>query len=216
MVMSEGMLGFHKSITSGTFNVYQCPIGKYAKVIINVAAEVVGNVDCTLQISPTSAPLDEHTFQKENLNSVNNGFIRTAVILTSEEWISYTTTAAGVTVTVDGIEFLNNSKEVSENLLVNANTETVLYEAPTDETVTINTTVSGVLSGLVNSATTKLYVSATNASGGSLLLVNSINAGRTGYEYSGLVLTSGQKLILVTTNIVGNLAVRVHGFRRDV
>ena len=92
----------------------------------------------------------------------------------------------------------------------------MLYEAPVDETVTINTTVTGVLSGTVNSATTKLYVSTTNVSGGGLLLVNSVNSGRTGYEYSGLVLTSGQKLILVTTNIVGNLAVRVHGFRRDV
>ncbi len=214
--MSEGMLGFHKSITSGTFNVYQCPVGKYAKVIINVAADVIGNVDCVLHISPTTMPTDIHTFQKESLNSVNNGFIRTAVILTSEDWLSYTTTAAGVTVTVDGIEFLTNSKEISEQLLVSTNTETVLYEAPVDETVTINTTVTGVLSGTVNSATTKLYVSTTNASGGGLLLVNSVNSGRTGYEYSGLVLTSGQKLILVTTNIVGNLAVRVHGFRRGV
>lgn len=214
--MSEGMLGFHKSITAGTFNVYQCPVGKYAKVIINVAADIAGNVGCTLQISPTSTPTDIHTFQRENLNSVNNGFIRTAVILTAGEWVSYTTTDAGVTVTVVGIEFLTNSKEISEKYLVIANTETVLYEAPVGETVTINTTVSGVLSGLVNSATTKLYASTTNASGGSLLIVNSVNAGRTGYEYSGLVLTSGQKLILVTTSIVGKLAVRVHGFRRDV
>ena len=214
--MSEGMLGFHKSITSGTFNVYQCPAGKYAKVIVNVSASVVGNVPCTLQISPTSAPTDVHTFQRENLNSVNNGFIRTAVILTSEEWLSYTTTAAGVTVTVCGIEFVTNSKEISESLLISSNTETLLYETPVDETVTINATVSGVLSGLINSATTKLYVSETNASGGSLLLINSVNAGRTGYEYTGLVLTSGQKLILVTTDLVGNLAVRVHGFRRDV
>lgn len=214
--MSEGMLGFHKSITAGTFNVYECPAGKYAKVIINVAADISGSVGCTLHISPTNTPTDVHTFQRENLNSINNGFIRTAVILTAGEWLSYTTTSAGVTVTVDGIEFLTNSKEISEQLLISTNVETVLYEAPVDETVTVNATLSGVLSGVVNSATTKLYVSTTNASGGGLILVNTINAGRTGYEYSGLILTSGQKLILVTTNLVGNLAVRVHGFRRDV
>ena len=214
--MSEGMLGFHKAITAGTFNVYECPAGKYAKVIINVAADVVGSVGCTLQISPTNTPTDIHTFQRENLNSINNGFIRTAVILTAGEWISYTTTDAGITVTVDGIEYITNSKEVSDKLLISTNTETVLYEAPASETVTINTTISGVLSGTVNSATTKLYLSTTNASGGGLILLNTINAGRTGYEYSGLMLTSGQRLILVTTNLVGNLAVRVHGFRRDV
>ena len=216
MVMSEGMLAFHKSITSGTFNVYQCPAGKYAKVIINVSADVIGNVDCILHISANTMPTDIHTFQKESLNSVNNGFIRTAVVLAAGEWISYTTTAAGVTVIVDGIEFVTNSKEIASQLLIDSNTETVLYTAPVDETVTINTTISGVKTGLVNSANTKLYISSTNASGGGLLISNAINSGRTGYEYTGLVLTSGQKLILVTTDIVGKLSVRVHGFRRNV
>ncbi len=214
--MSEGMLGFHKSITSGTFNVYQCPVGKYAKVTVNVAADILGSVGCTLFVSPTSTPTDEHTFQKESLNSISNGFTRTAVILNSGEWLSYATTAAGITVVVDGLEYLTNSKEIAETQIVTTNTEVILYEAPVDEVVTINATVTGIHSGAVNSATAKLYVSTTNASAGALLLANTIGAGKTGFEYSGLMLSSGQKLIMVTTNIVGSLTTRVHGFRRDV
>ena len=215
MVMSEGLLGSHKSITSGTFNVYECPADKYAKVIVNVSADVVGNTGCVLHISPTSTPTEAHTFQKENLNSINNGFIRTAVILTEGEWLSYTTTGAGINISVIGLEYTTNTKEIATTSLVTTNTEVVLYEAPVDETVTINTTVSAAMTG-VNSATTKLYVSSTNASGGTLLVTNNINAGRSGFEYTGLSLSDGQKLILVTTNIVGQLATRVHGFRRDV
>ena len=127
---------------------------------------------------------------------------------------------AGVTVTVVGLEFVTNTKEIKSTFALLANNEFVLYEAPVGETATINTTVTSRLGGLptdqrVGSATTKLYVSTTNASGGRLLLTNSRNAGRTGYEYSGLVLTSGQKLILVSSNLSGQLICRVHGFRRD-
>ena len=215
MVMSAGRLGFHKSISAGTYNVYECPAGSYANVVINVIAEVTGSVAIKLFSSPTNTPINTHTIQVESVNSIKNGFTRANIILSAGEWVSYETTGGGVTVTVTGIEYTSNSKEIVDVQLLTTNTEVVLYECLTDNVATINATVTGTGEAITSSSTNKLYLSTTNASGGSLLMASNINSSKTGFEYTGIILSAGQKLILVTSNIVGNIATRVHGCRRD-
>lgn len=214
MVMSAGKLGSHRAITSGTYSVYQCTTGNYAKAVINVIGELTGEASVKLFISPTNSPLATHTIHLDNLNSIKKGFTRTGIILKSDEWISYSTTAEGVTVTVSGVEYPTDGKEVSANQLISTDTEVLLYECPASTVATINAVVSGTGEAVTSSVVAKLYITNTNASGGSLLMVQNINSGETGFEYSGIILSAGQKLVMVTTNIIGNIATKVHGFTR--
>ena len=214
--MSAGKLGAHRAITSGTYPVYQCPVNNYAKVVVSVIGEVVGEARVKLYISPTNSPLVTHTIQLDNINSIKRGFSRSNIVLKSGEWLSYSTTSEGVTVTVSGIEYPTDNKEIGASQVVNSDTEVVLYECPVDSVATINAVITGT-GELVNSAAlAKLYITNTNASGGSLLMVQNINSGETGFEYSGIILSSGQKLVLVTSSTVGNIATRVHGFTRSI
>lgn len=214
MVMSVGKLGSHRAITLGTYPVYQCPTGNYVKAVINVIGEVVGEAKVRLFISPTNSPTATHTIHLDNINSIKKGFTRTGIILKSDEWLSYSTSVEGITVTISGVEYPTDGMEVSSSQLVTTDTETLLYECPTDTVATINATVSGTGEAVTSSVLSKLYITNTNASGGSLLMVQNINSGETGFEYSGIILSAGQKLVMVTTNITGNIATKVHGFTR--
>lgn len=213
--MSSGRLGYHKALTAGVNNVYQCPDGYYSKIVVNVVGDITGSAKVKLFISPTNTPLDTHVVQVENLNSVNNGFIRSAVIMSSGEWLSYYSSVSNITVSVNGVELPTNNKEIAIYKSISTNTEEVLYEVANDKVSTINATISSIGDTVSSSSNVKLYVSNTNASGGSLLYNGSVNSSRTGFEYTGLILSSGQKLILVTTNIAGTLSTRVQGFTRD-
>lgn len=212
--MSAGKLGSHRAITSGIFPVYQCPTGNYTKAVVNVIGELSGEAKIKLFISPTNSPTEVNTIQLESLNSIKKGFTRTGVILKSDEWLSYSTSAEGITVTVSGVEYPTDSKEIGNSQLLSTNTEVILYECPASTVATVNITVTGTGGVSASSATTRLYITTTNASGGSLLMIQDINSGETGFEYSGIILSAGQKVVMVTTNIVGNIAARVHGFTR--
>lgn len=213
--MSSGKLGSHKAVSSGTYNVYEVPADTYTKAVITVVGEISGSAKIKLFVSPTNSPTDVHTIQIENLTTINNGFDRTAVILPAGSWVSYYTSASGITVTVTGVEYPTNSVEISNPSLITASGEYVLYTTPADTIACVNVGVSGVSTTTNDSASTKMYLSTTNASGGSLLVNNDVGGFNTGYEKTGLRLSSGEKVILVVSNLTGQLATRVQGFEGD-
>jgi hypothetical protein len=213
--MSSGKLGSHKAITSGTYNVYEVPADTYAKVVITVVGEISGSSKVKLFVSPTNTPTDIHTIQIENLTTINNGFDRTAIILPAGSWVSYYTSTSGITVTVTGVEYPTNSVEISNTALITTNGEYVLYSTPPDTVACVNAGISGVNAATNDSATTKMYLSTTNASGGSLLVNNTVGGFNTGYEKTGIRLSAGQKVILVVSSLTGQLATRVQGFEGE-
>lgn len=210
--MSSGKLGTHKAIASGTYNVYEVPADTYAKVVISVVGEISGSSKVKLFISPTNTPTDTHTIQIENLTTINNGFDRTAIVLPAGSWVSYYTSTSGITVTVTGVEYPTNSLEISNPSLITTNGEFVLYTTPVDTVACVNVGISGVSTTTNDSASTKMYLSTTNASGGSLLVNNAVGGFNTGYEKTGLRLSAGEKIIVVVNNLTGQLATRVQGF----
>lgn len=212
--MAEGLLGGHKSTTAGTYNVYEVPSGKTAEVNISLFSDTTSTAVVKLFIKPAigTSPTAIHTIQYEKFNVNRNRFERPAIILQAGETVSYYTDSSDVSVVVSGIEYPTSGIDISSRILVSTNTETVLYTVPASKTVTINTTASLVVTTNTESCTTKLYVSNTDAANGFVLQKDELFAtGQSGFERTGFVLTSGQKLILVTTGLSGSVACRVHG-----
>ncbi len=212
--MSAGRLGFAKATTAAVYNVYKVPEGYYTKASINVAGDITGTVKVKVFISPADNPTSTHVIQVEDLSSVKTGFERTALVLNEGEWVSFEASSAGVVVSVFGVEYPKNGNEFSSTLLVEGNSESVLYTTPADSVATVNATISGIGGDIKDVSTVRLYVSTTNASNGSLLMKTSVGSVNTGIERTGLILKGGEKLIMVNSGLVGKLSCRIHGFKR--
>ncbi len=216
--MSEGILGGHKSTTAGTYNVYEVPTGKVAEVNISLFSDTNATNTVRLYVKPTVAtsPTAVHVVQFERFTNTRSRSERPAVILKAGETVSYYTDNADTHVVVSGIEYDSSSLEFSERTLVTTNTETVLYSVPASKTSVVNCTVTLDGAAGVDTSDIKLYVSNTDAASGYIIQKESLYTSNTsGIERTGLVLTSNQKLILVTSNISGNVISRVHGKIRN-
>lgn len=213
--MSAGKLGSNKSTGVGTYNVYQVPPDTYAKVVVSVCAEISGSAKIKLFVSPTSTPANIHTIQIENVTTVSSGFDRTALILKAGEWVSFYTDSSDITVSVNGVEYPSNASEISTQSLITANGEYLLYTASEDKVAAVNVGLSGVNTLSTDSCSCKLYISTTNASGGTLIVNSTIGGFNTGYEKTGVVLKSGEKIIAVISGMTGNISSRVQGFERN-
>lgn len=215
--MASGRLG--ASISSGTTatNVYTVPTGKTAEVNVNVyngaASSAIAKV--TLFRSPTGTPSATHTIQLDTIAS-NSGYERTALVLGAGEVISYKTDQNGVVVTVNGVEYTSNSNEIKQQELITTNTETVIYSNSGAKAGTVNISVSMVDgSALSDTATCSLYISSSNAAGGYQLYRDVLTGGGiTGFEKTGLSISSTDKVILVTTGIVGQVATTTSGYSK--
>ena len=215
--MASGRLG--ASISSGTTatNVYTVPAGKTAEVNVRVyngaALSAISKV--SLFRSPTGTPSATHTIQFDTL-AANSGYERTALVLKAGEVISYKTDQNGVSVVVSGVEYTSNSNEINEQHLITTNTETVIYANGSSKAGTVNISVSMADgSALSDTATCTLYVSATNAAGGYPIHKYTISGnGISGYSQTGLPIATTDKIILVTTGIVGQVATTVSGYSK--
>lgn len=213
--MSAGRLGFYEAVAGGTYNVYQCPEDKYAKVVINIASSDLTEKNKVVVYVSSTTPVASGVIQVETLNYNFSGFCRTAVVLSENEYVSFSCEQGGVTCSVMGIEYVTNASEISESVLTTTNTEKVLYEVPEGKVSTVNCTVTDIGDTSPTSVKAKLFVSTTTASNGSLIVSKTLNSKQSGFEYGGLILQAGQKLILSTSNISGSIATRVHGFTRS-
>ena len=213
--MASGRLGQHKSTGSGTTNVYTVPASKTAEVVVNVFNNTGVSSNVTLFRSPTGTPSATHTIQLDKIIN-GSGYQRTALVLKAGEVISYKTDFAGTNVVVSGNEYVSNSNEICEQTLITTNTETNIYPNAAAKAGTVNVSVClADGSALTDTATCKLYVSSSNAAGGyQLHHYVLVGNGTTGFEYTGLPISSTDKVILVTTGIVGQVAATVSGYTK--
>lgn len=211
--MASGRLGAHISSGSGTNNVYAVPTGKTAEVNVNVFNNSGTLNAVTLFRSPTGTPSATHTIQLDSI-ALDSGYERTAIVLGEGEYISYKTDKAGTQVVVSGVEYDSASNEIKQQELITTNTETVIYSNSGAKAGTVNISVSLVDgSAIADTATCTLYVSATDAVSGYKLNKELLTAsGTTGFEKSGLPIASTDKVILVTTGIVGEIATTISGY----
>lgn len=213
--MASGRLGAHTSSGASTNTVYTCPVGKTAEVNINVLNSSINTAVVSLYISPTGTPSAQHTIQYVKLPVTSNGFERTAIILKAGEYICYKTDRADTTVVVSGVEYDSLSNEIGVETLITTNTETVVYSNAAVKDSTVNFSVSLTEGATTDTATIKVYTSNSNAAAGYPLLLTTLKTNSvTGFEKSGFPIASTEKLIIVTTGISGQVAVRVHGYKK--
>jgi hypothetical protein len=214
--MAFGRLGAANStLGGGTYNVYQVPTGKIAKVSITVASSLIED-NVKIFISPTNTPTDEHVIHSERFDTDVTGVERTAVILLAGEWVSFSSTDEGTSCVVNGIEYDADGFEISDSGLISTNAETVLYTAPSLKQSVVNLTVTLTDNSETDICSTKLYISSGTASTG--YLYNNLTlrfAEIVGYERTAIPLKAGDKLILVSDDISGTVSYRLHGYERD-
>lgn len=213
--MASGRLGAHISSGAGTYNVYTVPTGKTAEVNVNVFNNSGSLNAVTLFRSPTGTPSATHTIQLDNI-ALDSGYERTAIVLGAGEYISYKTDKAGTQVVISGVEYGSASNEIKQQELITTNTETVIYSNSGTKAGTVNISVSLMDgSAIADTVTCTLYVSATDAASGYKLNKEILTAtGVTGFEKTGLPIATTDKIILVTTGIVGQVATTVSGYTK--
>lgn len=213
--MASGRLGQHTSSGAVTYDLYTVPSGKSAEVNVNVYNNSGTVANVTLFRAPTGTPSATHTIQVDAI-PLGESYQRTALVLYDGEHLLYKTDVAGVTVVVSGVDYLTNSNVVKQQELITTNTETTIYTNAGAKATACNITVSLVDGSAVSdTATCTLYVSTTNAAGGYPLSKNVlIGSGVTGIEYSGLYVSSTDKIILVTSGLVGQVSSTVSGYTK--
>jgi len=213
--MASGRLGAHISSGAGVNDVYTVPSGKTAEVSINVFNNTGTVNNVTLFRSPAGTPSATHTIQLDKI-TLNSGYERTALVLKAGEVISYRTDGSGTNVVVSGVEYNSNLNEIREQTLITTNTETVIYANTIAKAGTVNISVSLVDgSSPADTVTCKLYVSSSNAAGGYQIHYATLNGnGTTGFERTALPISSTDKIILVTTGIVGQVATTISGYTK--
>jgi len=213
--MASGKLGANTSSGSGTIILYTTPAAKTTEANITVYNGGAGQAKVTLFRSPIGSPSATHTIQLEEL-AVNASFERTAVVLSAGENICYKTDIAGVTVVVSGVEYNSLTNEVVQQQLITTNTETVIYSNTGAKAGTVNVSVSLVDGSLVgDTATCILYISTTNAAGGHPLhKITLTSSGISGFEKTGFPISTTDKIIMVTTGIIGQVATTVSGYSK--
>lgn len=210
--MTVGTLGFHTSTGSGTNIVYTVPTGKKAEVSVSVFNKDNSSKTITLFIAKADSPLSSEIIHLETLTSVSNGFERTGLILDQGDRVIYTTTSSNTAVHVRGIETDTSSSVVSVSpSAITTNTTTEIYQASSD--CVINFGLSVTSSGSTDTASVEVYVSKTNVASGVLLHRDLLTSYFTGFERTAVALSSGDKLLVVTTGIIGSVSSRIHGFK---
>lgn len=212
--MATGSLGHHKSTTAGTYTVYTVPVGKRARVTVNVINDSGTTNNVVLYVAPTGTPTYDHTIQLDKLTVTKNGYRRPAVILKAGEVVCYKTDQADTHVVVMGIEE-DASTEITEYQLITTNAETVLHANTGAKAGTFNVVVTLTEGATTDSCVCKLYVTTTNAAGGYLIQSETLRATSVnGFESVGIALSTTDKLVLVTSGISGKIATRNHGFEK--
>ncbi len=210
-----GRLASHKSTGAVTQAVYQVPSGKVGKVNVTVINNSGTTANVILFISPTSTPAADYVIQHDTISISTIGYERIGLIMKPTEWLCYKTDVAGVNVTVNGIEEDSASDCISIPTLITTNTDTTIFPNSAAKATTVNLTCSIPEGSASDSVSVEMYVTTTNVAGGYIIQKETLRRnGTTGFSREGLALSSTDKLIIRTSSIVGQLAVRVDGFTR--
>lgn len=213
--MASGRLGAHTSSGSGTYTVYTVPAGKTAEVNITVYnnSGLINKV--SLFRSPTGTPSATHTVQLDTI-SIAEGYERTAFVMKAGEYLCYKTDQAGTNVVVTGLEYATLSNEINSQSLITTNTETVVFSNAAAKAGTVNISVSLADGAAVtDTATVALYTSTSNATSGYILHKKVLTTTDiSGFEKTGFAISTTDKIIVVTTGLIGQVAVTVSGYSR--
>lgn len=210
--MTIGLLGKHTSSSAGTYQLYQVPTGKKAEVEVTVVNQDTVTKQVILFISQLSSPLTKDTIHFENLTGVTNGFQRTALVLKAGDRVFYTTTASNTAVSVKGIVTDDDSEVVSDSAnIISSNTITDVFTSTSGSCVTLTsslTTGSNSDTGYL-----EVYVTPSTPVNGVLIYKGTLTSTNSGFELPAVALTSGDKIVIVSTGVSGNIATHIHGFR---
>lgn len=216
--MAEGILGTHKSTGAGTFQVYTVPANKYVKANISVSVAGSANAQVKLYITSNTSPTDAEIIQVDKLKASNRGYDRSAVILKAGEKLFYTTDTSDTTVVIYGFEYdTAGSDVVTSQQGISAVGTYTFTPVGSAETATLNLTMSLVGNSGSDNIAADVYISKTDVASGHLLHKARLNMETlTGVERTGIVVSQSDKIIVVVTSLVGNAALRLHGFMRGV
>jgi len=210
-----GRLASHKSAGAVTQAVYQVPSGKVGKVNVTVVNNSGTTATVLLYISPTSTPAADYVIQHDTISISTIGYERIGLIMKPTEWLCYKTDVAGVNVVVNGIEEDSAGDCISSSTLITTNTDTTVFPNSAAKATTVDVTCSIPEGSAADLVSLEMYVTTTNVAGGFLIQKETLRRnGTTGFTREGLALSSTDKLIIRTSSIVGQLAVRVDGFTR--
>jgi len=210
--MSVGILGQHNSVSATTTMVYETPVSKKAEISIIVMNTGVDTKSVTLYITKDASPATKDIIQYETISTTSVGFERTALILEAGDKVFYTGTASGIAVTVVGIE-----SDLGTNVIsicppvINSNTTTDIF-VPSVASI-VNLTAS-ITSGVVtDSATLLVYLTHQVNPVGVMIHKETLTTNSTGFERTGIVVSSDWKIKIVSTNVSGNIATHIHGYK---
>lgn len=213
--MAAGRLGAHISGSAGTYAVYTVPSGKTAEVNVTVYNDsgLVNKV--SLFRAPTGTPSATHTVQLDTLELMG-GYERTAFVMEAGEYLCYKTDQIGTHVVVTGVEYTSTSNEIKDQTLITTNTETVVYSNAVAKAGTVNISISlADGSAASDTATVALYTSTSNAASGYILHKKTLTTTDiSGFEKTGFAISTTDKIIIVTTGLVGQVAVTVSGYTK--
>ncbi len=209
------MLGAHKSSAAGTYNVYTCPANKVAEVNVSVYNDSGTTNKVVLYRGTNASPVASETIQYNSIIPTS-GYERTAIVLSENEILSYSTDQIGTHVVVHGMQYDKGSNEVVQRSLISSNTETTVYTNGSSKAGTVNCSVCMVgTSASSDTATVALYLTTSNAASGYLLYKQTLlTSANTGFDKSGIAIGTNDKLVVVTTGVVGSVAVCVSGYSK--
>lgn len=212
----SGLLAANKTVSSGVLNIYTVPTGKVFEGNISVHSATNTTSLTKLTVSPTTTPTDTHIIQVDNLSRVKKGYERTAVVLTAGEVLSVNAGSADTTVAVYGILRDSSNLDFKNQTLIPSSSETKVFEVNDLNTqATCNISISLVGNSSLEKAKVKLYVTTSNVASGYILQEEELDfTNITGFERTGLKISTGYKIFVKTEGQVGNIAVRVHGYKR--
>jgi len=213
--MASGRLGAHISSSASTTSVYNVPTGKTAEVNVTVYnnSGLVNKV--SLFRSPTGTPSATHTVQLDTIG-ITEGYERTAFIMKAGEHLCYKTDQAGTNVVVTGVEYDSLANEIHNQVLISTNTETTVFNNTAVKAGTVNISISlADGSAVSDTATVALYTSTSNATSGYILHKKVLTTTDiSGFEKTGFAISTTDKIIVVTTGLVGQVAVTVSGYSK--
>jgi hypothetical protein len=209
------MLGAHKSSAAGGYNVYTCPTGEMAEVNVSVYNNSSSTNKIVLYRGVNATPVASETIQYNNVLPAS-GYERTAIVLSENEILSYSTDQIGTHIIVHGNEYTKASNEVLQRTLISSSTEVTVYPNSSSKAGTLNCSVCMVGTSVSSdTATVALYLTTSNASSGYLLYKQTLlTSANTGFDKSGIAIGTNDKLVVVTTGVVGSVAVCVSGYSK--
>lgn len=212
----SGILGSVKTTMAGEYLLYTVPAGKVFEGSVFVCSLSPASTKVVLYITPTTTVVEAGVVQLNTLTPLERFYERKNITLSEGESVQISTDGGDIHATLTGILRDSSGLSFRANALITSNTETAVYTVGSGKTNSVSVTVSLVGAAPLEKSDITIYTSPSNAANGKALKKLKLESDAvTGLQFGGIFLTSGDKIVVVTENIVGKVAVRVDGFERS-